>query len=372
MFDVTAVADRAEAHLRRHRLPHQPREPAPDRHGAVPVRRMAARQLHPHEEVRRLLEAGPALSGRASSTASCRTARAARSRCRPARCSDARPTTSSRSTCRASRRSRTCKWRLHGWEYSSPVMWVEINHRVKPLDDVRVRQAISHALDRNFILQPPVVRHRQGGDRPGRLHHALLRSRTCQAGSLTTRRRPMELLDAAGLKPDAEGRALQASSSLRCPTAKCGRGWPNISAPRWKKVGIEVTLETHRRRRLGAAYRRLGLRDHAPTSCRSTATRRWAWSAPTSPPTSRRSRSPTPAATCNPKVDELFADRAQRRPIRRSRQKAFSAVQEILCEEIPQIWLMEMAWPTIHDKKLHNVITLGTGIAGPSTTCFIG
>ena len=43
------------------------------------------------------------------------------------------------------------------------------------------------------------------------------------------------------------------------------------------------------------------------------------------------------------------------------RQQAFTAVQKILCEELPQIWLMELAWPTIHDKKLHNVIQTAMG-----------
>ncbi len=83
--------DHAEAHLRparrgRRGLPQQPGQPEAGRHRAVRVRGVAARQLHPAEEVRRLLEAGPAVSGRASPTASSRTARAARSRCRPGRC----------------------------------------------------------------------------------------------------------------------------------------------------------------------------------------------------------------------------------------------------------------------------------------------
>lgn len=40
-----------------------------------------------------------------------------------------------------------------GWEYFSPLMWLKLNHRVKPLDDVRLRQALSFAIDRDFVLK---------------------------------------------------------------------------------------------------------------------------------------------------------------------------------------------------------------------------
>ena len=36
------------------------------------------------------------------------------------------------------------------------------------------------------------------------------------------------------------------------------------------------------------------------------------------------------------------------------RQQAFSEVQKILVEDVPLLWLMEMSFPTIYDKKLNN------------------
>jgi peptide/nickel transport system substrate-binding protein len=59
-------------------------------------------------------------------------------------------------------------------------------------------------------------------------------------------------------------------------------------------------------------------------------------------------------------VDQLFTT-ARESGDPAVRAKAFSEAQAILCEEVPQIWLMELAWPTIHDRKLHNVIRSAMG-----------
>ena len=73
----------------------------------------------------------------------------------------------------------------------------------------------------------------------------------------------------------------------------------------------------------------------------------------------------------NPKVDELFKT-ARESADAAVRARAFSDVQKILCEDIPQIWLMEMTWPTIHDKKLHNVIRTGMGPASGFPDVYLG
>jgi peptide/nickel transport system substrate-binding protein len=65
----------------------------------------------------------------------------------------------------------------------------------------------------------------------------------------------------------------------------------------------------------------------------------------------------------NPRVDELF-QRARESGVAEERRAAFSEVQRILAEDMPQIWLMEMAFPTIHERRLQNVITTGTGPNG--------
>ena len=97
-----------------------------------------------------------------------------------------------------------------GWEYFSPLLWLELNHRVKPLGDVRVRQALSMAIDREFVLK--------------RLWFGTGRVATGPIASTTRFHDPaiklaafdpakaMALLDEAGLKPGPDGRFASTSN----------------------------------------------------------------------------------------------------------------------------------------------------------------
>lgn len=246
---------------------------------------------------------------------------------------------------------------LNGWEYASQLSWFEINHRVKPLSDARVRQAISSAIDRNFIRD--------------RLWFGIGKVATGPIAS-TTRfydpavaklqpydpRKAMQLLDAAGFKPDANGVRFK----IRHLVLPYGEVWMRLSEyfrTSMQKVGIEVTLETTD---AGAWARRIGDWDY-DTSVN--------FLSQYGDPTLGVERSyvssnikkvtfTNTGGYSNPKVDELFAT-ASTAADPAERQKAFSEVQKILCDEIPQVWLMELAWPTLHEKKLHNVITTAMG-----------
>jgi len=183
------------------------------------------------------------------------------------------------------------KLELNGWEYASQVSWFEINHRVKPLGDVRVRQAMSHAIDRNFIRD--------------RLWFGIGKVATGPIASTTRFYDPavaklqaydpgaaMQLLDAAGYKPDASGVRFR----IKHLALPYGEVWMRLSEyfrASMKKVGIEVTLESTD---AGAWARRIGDWDY------DTSTN---FLSQYGDPTlgversyvSRRSRSPTPAAT---------------------------------------------------------------------------
>lgn len=66
------------------------------------------------------------------------------------------------------------------------------------------------------------------------------------------------------------------------------------------------------------------------------------------------------AGYSNPRVDELFA-RGRSAASEAERRAAFSEVQKILVEDMPLLWVVEVNYPTVMDRRLHNAVQLGTG-----------
>ncbi len=127
-----------------------------------------------------------------------------------------------------------------GGEAIGPLGWVAFNLKKKPLDDVRVRQAIAYAIDREFIVK--------------KLHGGLTKAATgpIAPGSpfYTDKVEPYrlnldkanKLLDDAGLKRGGDGTrfALQLDVQPGSPD-----NYANIAEylkPQLKKIGINVTL----------------------------------------------------------------------------------------------------------------------------------
>lgn len=246
---------------------------------------------------------------------------------------------------------------VKGWEYFSPVSWIELNHRVKPLDDIRVRQAISMAIDRNFIAQRLWFGVGKAATNPiastTRFHDA---SVAIAAHDLKA---AAALLDAAGHKPDAQG----VRFTLKHLVLPYGEIWSRLGEylkQSLRRVGVALDLESTD---AGSWARRIGAWEYE-TSINFV----YQFGDPTlgveRTYVSTNIQKVTFTNTggySNPKVDELFIT-ARTAADPKERQTAFTAIQKILCEEVPQIWLMEMAFPTIYDKKLQNVITSGLGV----------
>ena len=244
-----------------------------------------------------------------------------------------------------------------GWEYFSPLMWLELNHRVKPLDDVRVRRALSMAIDRNFVLR--------------RLWFGVGRVATGPISSTTKfydadaklpgydPKGAAALLDEAGLKPNAQGIRF----TLKHLTLPYGEVWTRLAEyfrTAFKQVGIEMVLESTD---TGGWARRVSDWDYD-----TTVNYLYQFGDPTLgvertyvSTNIQKVVFTNTGGYKNERVDALFKQ-ARDAALPADRQKAFSEVSEVLVADVPQVWVLEMSFPTFSDKKVHNAVRLGTGV----------
>ena len=243
-----------------------------------------------------------------------------------------------------------------GWEYFAPMSWFEINKRVKPLDDKRVRQAMSMALDRKFIAER--LWFNVGKPATGPLCATVNYYDPTVTMPPYDTKKAMALLDEAGLKPDANG----VRFSIKHLPLPYGEVWRRLSEyfrASMQKIGIAVTMDSTD---AGGWAARLAAWDFE-TSVNfvyQVGDPSYAVEGISSRRTSRRSPSPM-SAVMNPQVDELFAKaRASGDP--GERKTIFAELQRILVDDMPYLYLMQMSFPTFHANKLQNVITTGLGL----------
>ncbi|MFC7609564.1 ABC transporter substrate-binding protein [Teichococcus aestuarii] len=244
-----------------------------------------------------------------------------------------------------------------GWEYFGPLMWLELNHRVKPLDDVRVRKALAHAVNRDFIAQ--------------RLWFGIGKPATGPVASSTrfydaSAKMPAynveaakKLLDEAGLKPNGQGVRFTIRH-LSLPYGEVFTRLGEFLRQSLRQVGVDLQLESVD---VGTWAQRT-----ANWEFDTTINYLYQYGDPTLgversyvSTNIKKILFSNVAGYANPKVDALFTQ-ARDAADPKARQAAFSEVQKLLVEEVPLVWLMEMAFPTIYDRKLNNVITSGAGV----------
>lgn len=245
-----------------------------------------------------------------------------------------------------------------GYEFVAPLSWLEINHRVKPLDDKRFRKAIAYAIDRKFIRD--------------KIWFGLGRVPTGPINSVVKFYDPKvttyepdlakakALLDEMGLKPDGKG----VRATVKIMPMPYGETWTRLGEylkQSLSKVGIAVVLEST---------------DAAGWSQRVA---NWDYEITTNfvyqygDPALGVARTyissnirkgvlfSNTMGYSNPRVDELFAKASQENDPAK-RQEQYSEVQRILSDELPVVWLLEMEFPTFLDKRVKNANKTAIGV----------
>jgi len=244
-----------------------------------------------------------------------------------------------------------------GYEFVSPIMWIDINNRRGPLADKRVRQAILFALDRDFIQKNLFFGM-------GKVATGPIASTTRFYDSNVPKypfdpKKAEALLEGAGFKKGSDGMRVK----LRLMVLPYGEVWQRLAEytrQAFKNVGIDVTLESTD---VAGFWKKSTEDDYELT---------FNYLSQFADPAlgvsrayiSTNIRRGVPSTNiggyANPKVDELF-EKGAKGITDAERQAAYSEVQKILVEDVPVAWILEMAWPNFVNKKVHDVITSGIG-----------
>lgn len=240
-----------------------------------------------------------------------------------------------------------------GYEAIGPVNYLELNLRVAPLNDIRVRQALAHAINKDFIT---TTLH-QGLSK--RLDGPLHSSNAYFDGDVLTQypydlTKANQLLDAAGLPKKGDGMRIQLT--LDIPTFEPDS--TNLVADYLKgqlrRIGVDVVLRKSTDFADWAS--KIGQWNYQMTM-NST----FNWSDPVvgvdrsflSSNIAKQVWTNTEGYV-NPQVDEILA-RAASEADPGKRRALYSEFQKIVSADLPFIWTNEGIYITIHDKKLRDI-----------------
>lgn len=254
-----------------------------------------------------------------------------------------------------------------GYEFTGSHAAIELNHRAKPLDDARFRQAIQYAIDRKFIAE--------------RIFFGAARPATGPVSSVTRfyddklprydydPKKAIALLDEMGLKPDASGKR----ASIKLLGLPYGDTWNKVSEyvkSSLSKVGVDVVLENTD---AGSWARR-----YSNWEFDSVVEYLYQYSDPAlgvdrtyrSDNIHKGGYGTNTSGYVNKDVDAaLIAAAKEVDPAKR--QQLYSQAYGQVAKDAPTAWLVELAFPTITNKKVKNVTTSAIGVAESFATTYI-
>ncbi len=243
-----------------------------------------------------------------------------------------------------------------GAEGLGPMLWLEVNMREKPLSDKRVRQAISMALDRKKIVD--IIWFGQGKPASGPLVSANPLYNKALKPLPYDLRRANNLLDDADYKRGANNMRFKIQQNF----LPYGESWVRLGEyikQELGKIGIEVETQSLD---LGGWLKKI----YTDWDYGFTSNFTHNYSDP-SIGTQRSFVSSTIAKGAtftnsmnfrNKRVDDLYAS-ALTEVDAKERRKMFDEIQAILQDELPVIFLVEIAYSHIWNRRVGGMISNG-------------
>lgn len=253
-----------------------------------------------------------------------------------------------------------------GHELISPVAEILLNTRRKPLDNVKVRQAMAYALDRNFIINniwfgygKPATGPLSSNFEPSGLYTSDVKSYQVPNGVELANK----LLDEAGFPKKADGFRFE----LMHDSLPYGQEWTRLGEyfqQAMAKIGIKVKIRQE-------DVARWLKRTYTDNDFDTTA----GYLYNLSDPVVGVHRAFTKASIVkgrvfsngsgwsDPKVDELM-DKATVEADLKKRGAYYAEALKILAEQEPILWLFEMNFPSAINKHYKDVIVTPLGAYG--------
>lgn len=238
-----------------------------------------------------------------------------------------------------------------GFEAIGPRAWFAINVRKPPLSDKRVRQAIAHSMDKDFIVKEIAVGFGEPATGPFRNTNPFYNPHVPKYEY--NPQKASQLLDEAGLKRKADGTRFNLTIDW-IPGNPANQSTCEYLREQLKKVGINASLRASPDFPSWAA--KIAGWDYDLTldivfdypdpvigierMYISPNIKKLIWT--------------NTMGYNNPEVDKLFAE-AQGEQNFEKRKKLYYRVQEILVDELPIIWYLEVGYYMLYNKDFEGL-----------------
>lgn len=246
-----------------------------------------------------------------------------------------------------------------GWEFYSPMSWIELNKRIKPLDDVKVRRAMSMAIDRDFIVQK--LWFGIGKPATGPLCETIPHYDASVKLPSFDIAAANKLLDEAGYRPDSRGLRF----TIRLLSVPSSEIWMRLSEylrAAMQKIGIGLVTDSVD---LAGLVTRMASWDFEAAA--SYIYQNGDANVGVEQYFSSANIKHVPFSNIggykNERVDEILTKtRTMTDPTERG--KLLGEFQRIVVEDMPYLFLTQMAFPTYYSAKVSSPVTTAMGISG--------
>ncbi|MFP5475392.1 MAG: ABC transporter substrate-binding protein [Gammaproteobacteria bacterium] len=239
-----------------------------------------------------------------------------------------------------------------GWEFFAPHSWLWINNRKAPMDKVKFRQAVMHAIDRDAIAKVAWQGYAKAATGPFNSHIKFYSEDVPKYPRDIAKAK--KLLEEAGYKGE----------TLRLLPLPYGETWQRqaeMVRQHLGQAGIKIEMTPTD---VAGWNQRLNEWDYDLAF-----TYVYQYGDPalgvarnyTSSNIAKGSPFNNVEGYSNPKVDELFAAGAVAADPEK-RKALYLEVQKLLLEEAPVAWLHEINFPTLYRSKVKNPVSSGIGL----------